>query len=114
MTCDELAQDIAAKARMPGWWQYARHLATKAEADDYGQWMGLRAKVRQLLGDFRPSPEEAKEWHIDLSLDERIALAGREKQGLRKPRHEATDNHQRNSGNTERKPKRNDGLRAGR
>ena len=27
-------------------------------------------------------PEEAKEWHIDLSLDERIALAGQERQGL--------------------------------
>ncbi len=88
MTCDELAQDIAAKARMPGWWQYARQRATEAEADDSGQWVGLRDKVRGLLVDFRPSPEEAKGWHIDLSLDERIALAGQERQGLRKARDE--------------------------
>ena len=88
MTCDELAQDIAAKARMPGWWQHARQRATEAEADDSGQWRGLREKVRALLGDFRPSPEEAKEWHIEFSLDERIALAGQERQGLRKPKDE--------------------------
>lgn len=76
--CDEMAQDIAAKARMPGWWQYARAQARECEADDSGVYVGLLAKVRALLGDFRPSPEEAKEWHIDLSLEERIALAGRE------------------------------------
>ena len=79
MTCDELAQDIAAKARMPGWWQWARHYTRQCEADESGQWAGIVSKVRALLGDFRPSPEEAKEWHIDLSLDERIALAGRER-----------------------------------
>ena len=82
MTCDELAQDIAAKARMPGWWQEMRQKARECEADESGQWAGIVSKVRALLGDFRPSPEEAKEWHIDLSLDERIALAGRERQGL--------------------------------
>ena len=89
MTCDELAQDIAAKARMPGWWQWARHYTRQCEADESGQWAGIVSKVRALLGDFRPSPEEAKEWHIDLSLDERIALAGKEKQGLRKARDES-------------------------
>ena len=88
MTCDDLAEWIAHKARQPGWWQYARQRATEAEADESGQWRGLRAKVRALLGDFRPSPEEAKEWHIDLSLDERIALARQERQGLRKPKDE--------------------------
>ena len=62
--------------------QWARSYARECEADDSGQWAGLVAKVRALLGDFRPSPEEAKEWHIDLSLDERIALAGQERQGL--------------------------------
>ena len=82
MTCDDLADWIAHIARQPGWWQYARQRSTEAEADDSGQWRGLREKVRALLGDFRPSPEEAKEWHIALSLDERIALAGRERQGL--------------------------------
>ena len=97
MTCDDLAEWIADMARQSGWWQYARQLATEAEADDSGQWRGLREKVRALLGDFRPSPEEAKEWHIDLSLDERIALAGREKQGLRKARDEY--------GNAEKNPK---------
>ena len=82
VTCDELAQDIAAKARMPGWWQEMRQKARECEACDSGQWAGIVSKVRALLGDFRPSPEEAKEWHIALSLDERIALAGRERQGL--------------------------------
>lgn len=82
--CDEMAQDIAAKARMPGWWQYARAQARECEADDSGVYVGLLAKVRALLGDFRPSPEEAREWHIDLSLEERIALAAQERQGLRK------------------------------
>ena len=86
--CDEMAQDIAAKARMPGWWQYARAQARECEADDSGVYVGLLAKVRALLGDFRPSPEEAKEWHIDLSLEERIALAAQERQGLRKARDE--------------------------
>ncbi len=88
MTCDELAQDIAAKARMPGWWQEMRQKARECEACYTGQWAGIVSKVRALLGDFRPSPEEAKEWHIELSLDERIALAGRERQGLRKPKDE--------------------------
>ena len=88
MTCDDYAQWIADMARQPGWWQYARQLATEAEADDSGQWRGLREKVRALLGDFRPSPEEAKEWHIELSLAERIALAGQERHGLRKPKDE--------------------------
>ena len=88
MTCDEYADYIAHMARQPGWWQHARQRATEAEADDSGQWRGLREKVRALLGDFRPSPEEAKEWHIELSLDERIALAAQERQGLRKARYE--------------------------
>ena len=88
MKCDEYADWIAHIARQPGWWQYARQRATEAEADDSGQWVGLRDKVRGLLGDFRPSPEEAKEWHIELSLDERIALARQERQGLRKARDE--------------------------
>ena len=88
MKCDEHAQWIAQKAREPGWWQWARDYARECEADDSGQWAGLMAKVRERLGDFRPSPEEAKEWHIDLSLEERNALAGRERQGLRKARNE--------------------------
>ena len=88
MTCDELAQDIAAKARMPGWWQEMRQYARECEADESGQWAGIVSKVRALLGDFRPSPEEAKEWHIGLSLDERTALARQERQGLRKARDE--------------------------
>ena len=73
---------------MPGWWQEMRQKAREYEACDSGQWAGIVSKVRALLGDFRPSPEEAKEWHIDLSLDERIALAGQERQGLRKPKDE--------------------------
>ena len=73
---------------MPGWWQEMRQKARECEACDSGQWAGIVSKVRALLGDFRPSPEEAKEWHIDLSLDERIALAGQERQGLRKARYE--------------------------
>ena len=88
MTCDEHAQWIAHKARQPGWWQYARAQARECEADDSGVYVGLLAKVRELLGDFRPAPEEAKAWHINLSLDERIALAAQERQGLRKPKDE--------------------------
>ena len=88
MTCDEYADYIAHMARQPGWWQHARQRATEAEADDSGQWRGLREKVRALLGDFRPAPEEAKEWHFDLSLEERIALAGEQSKGLRKARYE--------------------------
>ena len=88
MTCDEHADWIAAEARKPGLWQWARDYARECEACDSGQWAGIVSKVRALLGDFRPSPEEAKEWHIDLSLDERIALAGRERQGLREARDE--------------------------
>ena len=103
MTCDELAQDIAAKARMPGWWQWARDYARECEACDSGQWAGIVSKVRALLGDFRPSPEEAKEWHIDLSLEERIALAGQERQVLRKARDEY------GSGEENRKPMRGSG-----
>ena len=95
--CDEMAQDIAAKARMPGWWQYARAQARECEADESGVYAGLVDKVRALLAGFRPAPEEAKEWHIDLSLDERIALARQEKQGLRKPKDEY--------GNAEKNPK---------
>ena len=75
--CDEMAQDIAAKARMPGWWQYARAQARECEADDSGVYVGLLAKVRAPLGDFRPAPEEAKARHNSLSLEERIARAGR-------------------------------------
>ena len=88
MTCDEHAEWIAHKARQPGWWQWARDYGRECEADESGVYVGLLAKVRALLGDFRPSPEEAKEWHIDLSLDERIALAAQERQGLRKPKDE--------------------------
>ena len=88
MTCDEHAEWIAHKARQPGWWQWARDYARECEACNSGQLAGIVSKVRALLGDFRPSPEEAKEWHIDLSLDERIALAGQERQGLRKARDE--------------------------
>lgn len=82
MTCDTHAQWIAHKARQPGWWQWARDYARECETDGSGQWVGIVSKVRALLGDFRPAPEEAKEWHIDLSLDERIALSGQERQGL--------------------------------
>jgi len=32
-------------------------------ADDSGQWAGIVDKVRARLGDFRPAPGEAKEWH---------------------------------------------------
>ena len=88
MKCDEHAQWIAQKAREPGWWQWARNYARECEACDSGQWVGIVSKVRALLGDFRPSPEEAKEWHIDLSLEERIALAGEQSKGLRKPKDE--------------------------
>ena len=88
MTCNEHAQWIAHKARQPGWWQWARHYGRECEACESGQWAGIVSKVRALLGDFRPSPEEAKEWHIDLSLEERIALAAQERQGLRKPKDE--------------------------
>ena len=88
MTCDEYADYIAQKAREPGWWQWARHYTRECEACDSGQWAGIVSKVRALLGDFRPSPEEAKEWHIELSLAERIALAGQERHGLRKPKDE--------------------------
>lgn len=86
--CDSHAQWIAQKAREPGWWQWARDYARECEADESGQWAGIVSKVRALLGDYRPSPEEAKEWHIALSLDERIALARQERQGLRKARDE--------------------------
>ena len=86
--CDTHATWIAHKARLPGWWQEMRQKARQCEVDESGQWAGIVSKVRALLGDFRPSPEEAKEWHIDLSLDERIALAGRERQGLRTARDE--------------------------
>ena len=82
--CESHAEWIAHEARQPGRWQWARDYARECEACDSGQWAGIVSKVRALLGDFRPSPEEAKEWHIDLSLDERIALARQEKQGLRK------------------------------
>ena len=88
MTCDDLADWIAHIARQPGRWQWARDYARECEACDSGQWAGIVSKVRALLGDFRPSPEEAKEWHIELSLAERIALAGQERQGLRKARDE--------------------------
>ena len=88
MTCDEQADWIATEARKPGLWQWARDYARECEACNSGQWAGIVSKVRALLGDFRPSPEEAKEWHIDLSLEERIALAGLERQGLRKARNE--------------------------
>ena len=88
MTCDEHAEWIAHKARQPGCWQWARDYARECEACNSGQWAGIVSKVRALLGDFRPSPEEAKEWHIDLSLEERIALAGQERQGRRKPKDE--------------------------
>ena len=71
--------------------------ARECEACNSGQWAGIVSKVRALLDDYRPSPEEAREWHIDLSLDERIALAGRERQGLRKPKDEY--------GNAEKNPK---------
>ena len=88
MTCDEHAEWIAQKARQPGWWQWARDYARECEADESGQSAGIVSKVRALLGDFRPAPEEAREWHIGLSLDERIALAAQERQGLRKARDE--------------------------
>ena len=88
MTCDEHAQWIAHKARQPGWWQWARNYARECEADESGVYAGLVDKVRALLAGFRPAPEEAKEWHIDLSLEERIALAAQERQGLRKARDE--------------------------
>ena len=86
--CDTHADWIATEARKPGMWQWARQYGRECEADDSGAYVGLVAKVRALLGDFRPSPEEAKEWHIELSLDERIALAAQERQGLRKARNE--------------------------
>lgn len=84
--CDTHADWIATEARKPGMWQWARQYGRECEADDSGAYVGLVAKVRALLGDFRPSPEEAKEWHIELSLDERIALAAQERQGLSRER----------------------------
>ena len=86
--CDTHADWIATEARKPGMWQWARQYGRECEADESGVYAGLVDKVRALLAGFRPAPEEAKEWHIDLSLDERIALAGQERQGLRKPKDE--------------------------
>lgn len=82
--CDAHADWIAAVARKPGMWQWAREYGRECEADDSGAYVGLVDKVRQRLGNFRPAPGEARPWHIDLSLEERIALAGRERQGLRR------------------------------
>ena len=82
MTCDEHATWIAHKARQPGWWQWARDYARECEADDSCQWVGIVDKVRSLLGDFRPAPGESKAWHLELSLEDRIALAAQERQGL--------------------------------
>ena len=86
--CDTHADWIATEARKPGLWQWARDYGRECEADESGVYAGLVDKVRALLAGFRPAPEEAKEWHIDLSLEERIALAAQERQGLRKARDE--------------------------
>ena len=98
--CDTHADWIATEARKPGLWQWARDYGRECEADESGVYAGLVDKVRALLAGFRPAPEEAKEWHIDLSLGERIALAGQERQGPRK----ATDEY--GSGEENRKPMR--------
>lgn len=82
--CEEHAHWIAETAKKPGMWQWARHYGRECEADDSGVYVGLVEKVRALLGDFRPAPEEAKEWFVELSLDERIAEAAKEKQGLKR------------------------------
>lgn len=82
--CDEHADWIAAVARKPGMWQWAREYARECEADDSGVYVGLLDKVRERLGDFRPAPGEARPWHEETTLEERIALAAQEKQGLRR------------------------------
>jgi hypothetical protein len=73
-------------------WQWARSYARECEADDSGAYVGLLDKVRERLGDFRPAPGEARPWHEETTLEERIALAAKEKQGLRR-REEEADQH---------------------
>ena len=60
--CESTAQHYATLARQPGWWHY-----TPASARDGSgrqrRLQGLYARVRALLGDFRPGKEEANwEW----------------------------------------------------
>ena len=61
--CEATAQHYAALARQPGWWHYTRQQVRELEADDSGAFKGLYARVRALLGEFRPNKEEANwEW----------------------------------------------------
>lgn len=61
--CEAAAHHYANLARQPGWWHYTRQQVRELEADDSGAFNGLYARVRALLGDFRPGKEEANwEW----------------------------------------------------
>ena len=61
--CESTAQHYATLARQPGWWHYTRQQVRDLEADDSGAFRGLYARVRALLGEFRPNKEEANwEW----------------------------------------------------
>lgn len=45
------AQHYAQLARLPAWLQYARQQVRDMEAEDGGHWVGLLARVREILAE---------------------------------------------------------------
>ncbi len=60
---EQTAQDMATHAMRKGWWQWARAEVQAMEAQPHGEWVGLRARVGQILKEagFRLHPSDLRE-----------------------------------------------------
>lgn len=48
---EHCAQHYAALSKLPAWNQYARQQVRDMEAEDGGHWIGLLARVREILAE---------------------------------------------------------------
>lgn len=60
---EQTAQQMADHAMRKGWYQWSRHEVQQMEAQPHGEWVGLRARVGQILKEagFRPHPSDLRE-----------------------------------------------------
>ena len=55
---EQTAQDMATHAMRKGWWQWARYEVQQMEAQEHGCWVGLKARVAEIIkaAGFKPHP----------------------------------------------------------
>lgn len=51
---------MATHAMRKGWWQWARYEVQQMEAQQHGEWQGLRARVGEIVkaAGFKPHPSD--------------------------------------------------------